>query len=121
MASTRTSKTAGETNTDDGAPSGTVAPVIAVNGASPDTTEAAPHPSETTVEDAPRMSELAGIRYVGMADTRRISMLDLEALGVENPKQDLEWNSDNRKVVPTEQFNAATRDALLALPDFVVA
>ena len=29
--------------------------------------------------------------------------------------------ASNGKVVPTKEFNAATRDALLTLPDFVVA
>lgn len=120
MASTRTSKTAGESNTDDGVPSGDVVPSVAVNGVEPDTSETSAEAAEPT-EDAPKMADLVGIRYVGMANTRKISMLDLEALGVENPKQDLEWNADNGKVVPTEEINAATRDALLALPDFVVA
>lgn len=121
MATSKTSPTAGETKSTDGAPSGEVVPVVAVNGVEPDTSEPTTSAAEETAEGAPKMAELVGIRYVGQANTRRISMEDLEVLGVENPKQDLEWTSDNGKVVPTEEFNAATRDALLALPDFVVA
>ena len=121
MANSKTSPTPGEVDSNDGAPSGTATPVIAVNGTEPDTSEAASPTGETTAEGAPKMSELSGIRYVGAADSRIISMEDLESLGVENPKGDLVWNGDNSKVVPTEEFNAATRDALLALPDFVVA
>jgi len=118
MASTRTSRTAGETNTDDGVPSGTVEPVIAVNGVEPDTSapkEAAP----ASAEETPKMSEMQGIRYTGIADVKKLSMDDLEAMSGEAPKGDLEWSASNSFIVPTKDFNASTRDALLALPDFV--
>ncbi len=111
MTTSKTSPTAGETKAEaeGNVPSGTVDPVIAVNDA------------ETAQDDTPNMAELDGIRYVGMADSKTISQADLVSLGVEDPKGDLVWDASNGKVVPTKEFNAATRDALLALPDFVVA
>jgi hypothetical protein len=114
MATSKTSPTAGETRSTDGAPSGEVVPVVEAATATPDA-------AAEVVEDAPRMADLSGIRYVGMANVRKITAMDLEKLGVENPKGDLEWNDSNNRVVRTEEFNAATRDALLALKDFVVA
>lgn len=122
MATSKTSPTAGETkaSAEGDVPSGTVEPVIAVNGKVPDTR--APEPEIATgFEDVPKMSELSGIRYVGMADSKTIRKADLISLGAEDPKADLVWDASNEKVVPTKEFNAATRDALLALPDFVVA
>ena len=121
MASTRTSKTAGETKTDDGTPSGDTTPVIAVNGEAPNTDEpkAAPPASagdETT--DIPKMAEMQGIRYTGMADVKRLSFADLEAISGAEAKGDLEWSADNGFIVPAKDFNASTRDALLALPGF---
>lgn len=122
MATSKTSPTAGETKAEaeGNVPSGTVEPVIAVNGVEPDVSD--PKVGvETTQDDVPKMSDLDGIRYVGMADSKTISQADLVSLGAEDPKGDLVWDASNGKVVPTKEFNAATRDALLALPDFVVA
>ncbi|QGH73974.1 hypothetical protein SEA_HIDDENLEAF_23 [Microbacterium phage Hiddenleaf] len=123
MATNKTSPTAGETKAaaEGTVPSGTVEPVIAVNGVEPDTT--APKSSiEHTEDDVPKMSDLGGIRYVGMADSKTVTKADLEALGAEDPKGDLVWNADNGKVVPTKEFNAATRDVLLKdTRNFVVA
>ena len=122
MATSKTSPTAGESKAEaeGNIPSGTVEPVIAVNGVEPDVSE--PKASvETTAEDTPKMSDLDGIRYVGMADSKTISKADLVSLGAEDPKGDLVWDAENGKVVPTKEFNASTRDVLLALPDFVVA
>ncbi|QPL15038.1 hypothetical protein SEA_HAUNTER_24 [Microbacterium phage Haunter] len=122
MATNKTSPTAGETKaaSEGTVPSGTVEPVIAVNGVEPDTTD--PKSGiETTEADVPKMSDLDGIRYVGIANVKTITKADLEILGVEDPKGDLVWDGSNGKVVSTKEFNAATRDALLALPDFVVA
>ena len=106
MTTSKTSPTAGETKAEaeGNAPSGT------------QLTNA-----ETAQDDTPNMSDLDGIRYAGMADSKTISQADLVSLGVEDPKGDLVWDASNGKVVPTKEFNAATRDALLALPDFVVA
>lgn len=119
MSSTRTSKTAGETRTDDGTPSGDVTPVVAVNGTEPDTSAPADPTPQEHDGDVPKMSELTGIRYVGQADVKELTAADLESLGVENPKGDLRWSkADNGFVVPTEQFNAATRDVLLEDPNF---
>lgn len=121
MATSKTSPTAGETKAEaeGNALSGTVDPVIAVNGIEPDISD---HKvDEATQDDVPKMSDLDGIRYVGMADSKTISQTDLVSLGAEDPKGDLVWDASNGKVVPTKEFNAATRDALLALPDFVVA
>ncbi|AWY04480.1 hypothetical protein SEA_RACHELLA_24 [Microbacterium phage Rachella] len=122
MATNKTSPTAGETKaaSEGTVPSGTVEPVIAVNGVEPDTTD--PKSGvETTEEDIPKMSDLGGIRYVGIANVKTITKADLEILGVEEPKGDLIWDASNGKVVSTKEFNAATRDVLLGLPDFVVA
>ncbi|QLF84506.1 hypothetical protein SEA_RIE18_24 [Microbacterium phage Rie18] len=122
MATSKTSPTAGETKAaaEGDVPSGTVEPVIAVNGVEPDTTDPKSD-VETTEADVPKMSDLDGIRYVGIANVKTITKADLEILGVEDPKGDLVWDGSNGKVVSTKEFNAATRDALLALPDFVVA
>lgn len=117
MSSTKTSKTAGEARTDDSTPSGDATPVIAVNDELPNTeapTEAAP----VSAEEIPRMSELQGIRYTGMADVKSFTAADLEAISGEPAKMDLQWSADNGFVVPTKEFSAATRDALLALADF---
>lgn len=123
MANTKTSKTAGETKADaeGNVPSGEVTSTIAVNGASPDTREADTAAVETTEDDAPRMSDLHGIRYRGLADRRILTRNDLIKLGVEEPKvqEDLVWDRSNGFTVPTAQFNAETRDKLLALKDFV--
>lgn len=121
MATSKTSPTAGETKAaaEGNVPSGDVTPVISVNGAEPDQSD--PKGAEvSTVADGevPKMSELTGIRYVGVADKKSFTTEDLQALGVEDPKEPLEWADWNGKVVETSQFNAATRDALLALPDF---
>ena len=122
MPTSKTSPTAGETKAEaeGNAPSGTVDPVIAVNGVEPDVSD---HKVgvETTQDDVPKMPDLDGIRYVGMADSKTVSKADLVSLGAEDPKGDLVWDASNGKVVPTKEFNAATRDALLTLPDFVVA
>lgn len=119
MASTRTSKTAGEINTDDGAPSSDSNPVISVNGEAPNT-DAPEEASGASTDDIPKMSELTGIRYVGMADARNLSVEDLVSMGAENPKGDLSWSADlNGKLVSASEINASTRDALLADPDFV--
>jgi len=64
------------------------------------------------------MDSLAGIRYIGIADSRSISMIDLQVSGVENPKEDLQWSSSNNFFVHASQINAATRDYLDSLPDF---
>ncbi len=122
MATSKTSPTAGETKADaeGNVPSGTVEPVIAVNGVEPDVSDPKSG-AETTGEDAPKMSDLSGIRYVGIANRKTISKADLVSLGAEDPKGDLVWDAENGKVVPTKEFNASSRDVLLALPDFVVA
>lgn len=126
MSSTRTSKTAGEINTEAVGPGGEAAavdatPAIAVNGVEPDTSDAKTAEVHTTNEDVPKMSELTGIKYVGVADVRSITAEDLQSLGDENPKGDLVWSAHNNFTVPTKDFSAATRDALLADPDFVAA
>jgi hypothetical protein len=121
MASTRTSQTAGEARTTDGAPSGDVTPVIAVNGSTPDTSDAQVQTGETTQEDMPKMAELQGIRYKGMADVKTITAYDLRQMGIEDAKGDLVFSKENDFTVKTSEFNAATRDALLSNKDFVVA
>lgn len=121
MATSKTSPTAGEIDAEaqGDVPSGDVTPVIAVNGAEPNT-DAPKEPSgEKTVEETPKMSELKGIRYVGMADVKTLTKDDLTAISGKEAKGDLVWSAENGKVVPTEEFNAATRDALLADPNFV--
>lgn len=109
MTTSKTSPTAGETKAENegNVPSGGVVPTTAT--------------ATAVEEDIPKMSDIEGIRYVGMADSKTISQADLVSLGVEDPKGDLVWDASNGKVVPTKEFNAATRDALLTLPDFVVA
>lgn len=109
MATSKTSPTAGETRADaeGNVPSGDVLPTTAT--------------ATAVDEDIPKMSDIEGIRYVGMADHKTITKEDLATLGVEDAKGDLVWDASNGKVVPTKEFNAATRDALLELPGFVVA
>lgn len=121
MANSKTSPTAGETKAkaEDNVPSGDVQPVIAVNGVEPDTK--VDEVEGTDAAETPTMAELGGIRYIGMADTKTLTKQDLESLGAEEPKGDLSWDASNGKVVPTKEFNASTRDVLLAIPDFVVA
>jgi hypothetical protein len=122
MASTRTSQTAGEARDNDGAPSGDVTPVVAVNGSTPDTSDAKVPTGDTTGEtDVPTMHELAGIRYTGMADVKTITEYDLRQMGIEDPKGDLVFSAENGFTAKTSEFNAATRDALLANKDFTVA
>lgn len=118
MASTRTSKTAGETNADADVPTGDATPAISVNGEAPNT-DAPEAAVQASTEDVPKMSELTGIRYVGIADIRSLTTEDLESMGAENPKGDLEWSASNGKLVAASDINASTRDALLADPDFV--
>lgn len=93
------------------------APPITVNGQTPNT-EVPDLPTGTEPGEMPKMAELEGIRYTGMADSKTLTAADLESLGVENPKGDLVWDDHNGKVVLTGEFNAATRDVLLADPDF---
>lgn len=93
------------------------APVIAVNGTAPDLSD----PVGAVDDEVPTMADLAGIRYVGMADVKTLSTNDLVAMGVAGgpPKGDLRWDASNGFVVQTGEFNAATRDVLLANKDFV--
>ena len=122
MATSKTSPTAGETKAaaEGTVPSGTVEPVIAVNGVEPDTNVA--DVEGTDAAETPTMAELDGIRYVGMADVKTLTKQDLVSLGAEEPKGDLTWDAGNGKVVRTKEFNASTRDALLAdSRNFVVA
>lgn len=119
MSSTRTSKTAGETRTDDGVPSGTVEPVIAVNGVEPDTSD--PKVAEGTAEgDVPKMADLQGVRYTGFADVKLLTAQDLQSMGVDSPKGGLRWDASNGFTVGADQINAATRDVLAATKDFTV-
>lgn len=122
MATSKSSPTAGETKAEaeGNVPSGDVQPVIAVNGVEPDTSVAPVEEAEPA--ETPKMSDLGGIRYVGMADVKTLTKQDLESLGAEEPKGDLTWDASNSKVVPTKEFNASTRDVLLAdSRNFVVA
>lgn len=122
MANSKTSPTAGETKAEaeGNVPSGDVQPVIAVNGVEPDTEVATVE--GTDAAETPTMAELDGIRYIGMADTKTLTKQELESLGAEEPKGDLTWDASNGKVVPTKEFNASTRDVLLAdSRNFVVA
>ncbi len=122
MANSKTSPTAGETkaSAEGNVPSGDVQPVIAVNGVEPDTQVATVE--GTDAAETPTMAELDGIRYIGMADTKTLTKQELESLGAEEPKGDLTWDASNGKVVPTKEFNASTRDVLLAdSRNFVVA
>jgi hypothetical protein len=93
------------------------APVIAVNGVEPDVSD----PVGPVEDEIPNMSDLAGIRYVGMADVKVLTTNDLVAMGVAGgpPKGDLRWDASNGFIVQTGEFNAATRDVLLANKDFV--
>lgn len=94
------------------------APAIAVNGVFPNTES--PETKEASPDgEIPKMSEISAIRYVGMADVKILLTEDLVAMGVENPKGDLEWNQANGRRVSSDFFNAATRDALLANPNFL--
>ena len=122
MATSKTSPTAGEikANAEGNVPSSDVQPVIAVNGVEPDTKVAEVEGADAV--ETPTMAELGGIRYIGMADTKTLTKQDLESLGAEEPKGDLSWDASNDKIVPTKEFNASTRDVLLAdTRNFVVA
>lgn len=105
MASTNTSKTAGEINDSNKSAAEPVADAAV-------TAETAP--------EAPNMSDLTGVRYVGRANVKSISAKDLESLGIENPKGDLEFNADNKHFISASEINAATRDWFATQSDFVV-
>lgn len=92
MASTSTSKPAGDNSTENIAPA-----------------------SEPVQASDPK-----GIRYVGMADVKVLLTEDLEAMGVDSPKGDLEWSANNDRFVPASEYNAATRDVLASDPNFLV-
>lgn len=68
--------------------------------------------------DRVRLLDISGVAYTGRADVKRITADDLNKLGIENPKGDLEWRRDSQHFVPKEQFNAATLDWLLTQPNF---
>jgi hypothetical protein len=71
------------------------------------------------VETVPTMKDLLGVRYTGTANTRNLSQIDLERVGVES-KGDLVWSADNDWFVIADELNAATRDFLATQPDFRV-
>lgn len=68
----------------------------------------------------PPMKDLKGIRYSGMADHRVLTAEDLERIGVpkDQVQTELVWNKDNDFLVPITDVNAATLDAVIALPGF---
>jgi len=97
MASTRTSQTAGEAASLQG---------VTDSEASPDTEE------DAGEVEVPKMTDIRGVRYIGPADRRILSVEALESLGIENPKGRLEFGPENNMFVPASDFNAATRDWL---------
>lgn len=120
MATSRNSPTEGEmaTSGENERVAEDASPLVPVNGYVPNTASA--EMSETNEPtEIPKMAELKGIRYVGIADVKTLTANDLRSMGVEDPKGDLVWSDQNSKVTPTEEFNAATRDVLLSSPDFV--
>jgi len=75
-----------------------------------------------TDEGRPPMREISGVRYTSpMIDRKSFNRLDLISLGAVDPIGDLVWSSDNGFVVPKEELNASTVDALIKLPEFSVA
>lgn len=76
-----------------------------------------PEPVAAEPEIAPK--DIKGIKYLGSADIKIFSAEDLVRLGAENPKGPLEWNPRNLHIVPSSEWNASTRDAVLADSDFV--
>jgi hypothetical protein len=82
--------------------------------------EPLPTPPEEDFETV-RMMDIEGVRYVGRADVKTLTVADLESVGVVNPKGDLRWSAeDNQHFVPKNQFNASTLDWFLTQPDFSV-
>jgi hypothetical protein len=81
--------------------------------------ETSPDNEPTNVDEIPTMADLRGISYVGMADSKTLLVEDLEAMGIESPKEDLVWDGSNDRFVSSDRINAATRDLLLADPNFL--
>lgn len=79
----------------------------------------APPLATPITDEPPKMADLRGIRYIGKADRKTITVGDLVSLGIENPKGDLVWSSENSNFVLADEVNAATRDWLAKQPDFV--
>ena len=75
---------------------------------------AAPKPTAPTVD----LSTLHGVKYVGGADRRRISVSDLKRAGDRDPRGDLLWSKANNFVVAKEEMNPATINYLLSQPGF---
>lgn len=82
-------------------------------------------PAEAPAEDAPEaerapIKQLNGVHFeAGQTDTRIMSAADLRNIGVDPKNEDdLVWNRDNGYTIPISSVNAATVDALIALPGF---
>lgn len=67
--------------------------------------------------DIPKMAEISSVKYIGTADVKELSKVDLERIGVE-AKADLVFNAGNDHRVSVSEINASTRDFLASQSDF---
>lgn len=96
----------------------TEASVTAEAAASNTTTTEITAPAGTADVKTP-MKDLAGVTYIGTADVKRLSVIDLERAGHE-AKADLQWDSQNDHTVDIKDVNASTLEYLRSQPDFRV-
>lgn len=76
-------------------------------------------PGLTEADPSTPKKDLTGIKYVGSADVKRLSVETLATLSIE-AKQGLRWDSQNDHTVDVKDVNAATLEYLRSQPDFLV-
>lgn len=59
------------------------------------------------------------VRYVGSADTRRLSAGDFTSLGAKDQKK-ATWDGGNSRALPASDFTEEALAALSKLPDFTI-
>ena len=79
----------------------------------------APKDEAPAEDEAPKipMKDLTGIQYIGSADIKSFTALDLGRVGVVDPKGDLRWDSQNDHTVAISDVNASTLEYLRSQPD----
>ena len=71
-------------------------------------------------EETPKMADITGVRYIGRANRKILTVEDFESLNVTGIKADLAWDASNNHFVLASDFNAAARDWFAAQPDFSI-
>lgn len=111
MATSANSPTPGETSAASSTPD---ADTITTHGTDP----APASPQEPEVDNTVHLKDTSGVRYIGTADRKILTVRDLVAVGVQEPKGDLVWKKG--QALSTDEFNAATLHYLAAQSDFRV-